>query len=159
MDKETIKKDRLRYTKNKVSANLSYVAILFNVLYFFSIYQSNVNTYYYTIKIGISVLCNLIFLLVAFLSSEGVKMYKISYAYTLIGAGVFQLVRILGYPLDAHSTTTKVNAVETLVMDDKQFFYVIFCLVASAAACITAGIVGIHKTRVLETYKKEHGFE
>ena len=158
MDKEMIKKDRLRYTNNKLSAKLTYAGIVFNVLYFFSIYQSNVNTYYYNIKMGISVLMNLIFLLVAFLCSEGVKTYKIGYAYTLIGVGVVQLVRILGYPLSAHSAMTKVNAVEVLVMDDKQFVWVVFCLVASATACVVAGLIGIHKTRVLENYKKEHGY-
>lgn len=158
MDRETIKKDRLRYIKNKLSANLTYVGIVFNVLFFFSIYQSNVNTYYYTIKMGVSVLLNLVFLLVAFLCSEGVKNYKIGYAYTLIAVGALQLVRILGYPYSAHNTLTKVNAVEVPVMDDKQFIYVICCLVASAAACMAAGIIGIHKTRVLETYKKENGF-
>ena len=158
MDKEMIKKDRLRYTKNKFSANLTYVGILFNVLYFLSIYQSNVNTYYYNIKMGVSVLLNLVFLLVAFLCSEGVKTYKIGYAYTLLGVGALQLIRILGYPSSAHNTLTKVNAVEVLVMEDKQFVWVIFCLVASAVACVVAGIVGIHKTRVLENYKKEHGY-
>lgn len=158
MDKEMIKKDRLRYTKNKFSANLTYVGILFNVLYFFSIYQSNVNTYYYNIKMGVSVLLNLVFLLVAFLCSEGVKNYKIGYAYTLLGVGALQLIRILGYPYNAHTTLTKVEAVEVLVMDDKQFVWVVFCLVASAVACVAAGVAGIHKTRVLETYKKEHGY-
>ena len=61
MDAKTTKKDRLRYTKNKFSANLAYVAILFNVLYFVSIYSSDVDTYYYTMTIGFSVLYNLIF--------------------------------------------------------------------------------------------------
>ena len=158
MDKETIKKDRLRYTNNKTSAKLTYLAIVFDVLFFVSIYQSNVNTYYYNIKMGISVLLNLVFLLVTFLCSEGVKTYKIAYAYTLLGVGVLQLVRIFGYPLAAHSTITKVNAVEVLVMGDRQFFYTIGCLVASAVACFVAGIIGIHKTRVLENYKKEHGY-
>ena len=62
MDREQIKKDRLRYTNNKISANLTYLAIVFDVLFFVSIYRSNVNTYYYNIKIGVSVLLNLVFL-------------------------------------------------------------------------------------------------
>ena len=158
MDRETIKKDRLRYTTNKTSAKLTYLAIVFDVLFFVSIYQSNVNTYYYNIKMGVSVLLNLVFLLVTFLCSEGVKNYKISYAYTLLAVGVLQLIRIMGFPMAAHSALTKVNAVEVPVMDDKQFIYTICCLVASAAACFAAGIIGIHKTRVLENYKKEHGY-
>jgi len=158
MDKEQIKKDRLRYTNNKLSAKLTYLAIVFDVLFFVSIYRSNVNTYYYNLKIGVSVLWNLVFLLVAFLCSEGVKTYKIGYAYTLLGVGALQLVRILGYPLSAHSAITKINAEEVPVMDDKQFFWTIFFLTASALACFVAGIIGIYKTRVLENYKKEHGY-
>ena len=55
-----IKKDRLRYTKNTLSSSMTYIAILFNVLYFVNIYQSDVGNYYYTITTGISVLMNLI---------------------------------------------------------------------------------------------------
>ena len=120
MDKAEIKKDRLRYTKNKASANLTYLAIVFNVLYFVSIYSSDVNNYYYTITIGVSVVYNLVFLLIAFLSSEGLKNYKLSYAYTIIAVGIMQVVRIIGIPKSAHSTLTIVNEVEVLVMDDKQ---------------------------------------
>jgi len=104
-----IKKDRLRYTNNKASANLTYLAILFNVLYFVSIYQSDVNNYYYTITIGLSVLCNLVFLLIAFLSSEGLKNYKLNYAYVIIALGLLQILRIFGIPSMAHSTLTVVS--------------------------------------------------
>ena len=68
-----IKKDRLRFTKNKLSANLSLLAIVFNAFYFVSIYKSDVGNYYYKLIIGISVVYNLLFMLAAFLSSEGVK--------------------------------------------------------------------------------------
>ena len=34
MDKELLKKDRMRFVKNKASSNLAYLAIVFNVLYF-----------------------------------------------------------------------------------------------------------------------------
>ncbi len=153
------KKDRLRYTKNTFSSSLMYLAILFNVLYFVNIYQSDVNYYYYTITIGISVLCNLVFLLTAFLSSEGLKNYNLTYAYTVIVLGAFQLVRILGIPMAAHSTTTIVNGAEILVMGDGQFMYVIACLVLSAACCFASGLVGIKKTTTLVNYKKEHGLD
>lgn len=154
-----VKKDRLRYTTNKTSANLTYVAILFNVLYFVNIYQSDVNNYYYTITIGLSVLCNLMFLLVAFLSSEGLKNYKLNYAYAVLVLGVLQLLRIFGIPRMAHSALTTLNGVQTLVMGNGQFMYVIVCLVLSAAACFAAGVIGIQKTKTLENYKKERGLD
>lgn len=157
MDAKTIKKDRLRYTKNKLSANLAYLAILFDVLYFVSIYSSDIGTYYYTITIGCSVLYNLVFLLSAFLSSEGVKNYKVGYAWFIMAVGVLQFARIFGIPRMAHSTLMNIDGVETLVMGNGQFTYVVACLVASGLACIASGIVGVYKTTTLTNYMKEKG--
>ena len=72
-DDRFVKRDRMRYTKNSLSSSLALLAIVFNVLYFVSIYQSDKGKFYYTILIGASVLYNLVFMLMAFLSSEGVK--------------------------------------------------------------------------------------
>ena len=157
MDAKTIKKDRLRYTKNKLSANLAYLGILFDVLYFVSIYSSDVDTYYYNITIGFSVLYNLVFLLSAFLSSEGVKNYKLGYAYLIMVVGVLQFVRILGIPYSAHNAVTTVGGVETTVMGNGQFTYVVMCLILSGVACILSGINGVYKTTVLTNYMKEKG--
>ena len=157
MDAKTIKKDRLRYTKNKLSANLAYVGIVFNVLYFVSIYSSDVNNYYYTMTIGFSVLYNLVFLLSAFLCSEGVKNYKLGYSWFVMVVGLLQFVRILGIPRMAHSAATTIDGVETVVMGNGQFTYVIVCLVISGVACILSGIAGVYKTTTLANYMKEKG--
>ncbi len=157
MDAKTIKKDRLRYTKNKLSANLAYLAILFDVLYFVSIYSSDVDTYYYTITIGLSVLYNLVFLLTSFLCSEGVKNYKGHYSWVIMVVGVLQFVRILGIPHMAHSTVLTLNGVETTVMEDKQFLWVCICLVISGIACLASGLVSAYKVTTLNNYLKEKG--
>ena len=94
MNQELLRKDRMRFVKNKASANLAYLSIVFNVLYFVSIYSSNVGDYYYSILMGVSVVYNLLFLLSAFLSSEGLKSYKRSYAILITVVGALQLVRI-----------------------------------------------------------------
>ncbi len=157
-DVSMIKKDRLRYTKNKLSSNLAYLGILFDVLYFVSIYSSDVGNYYYTITIGISVVYNLIFLLAAFLSSEGVKNYKFSYSYLIMIVGVLQFLRIFGIPMSAHNAViTAGGLADVSVMGDKQFIYVVICLVISGAACIISGIAGVYKASVLEKYKKDNG--
>ena len=158
-DVKEIKKDRLLYTQNKISATLTYFGILFGVLYFVSIYQSDVNDYYYTFTIGLSVLYNLMFLLIAFLASEGLKNYKISYAYLVIAVGIMQVVRIWGIPTDAHSTVTNLQGVERLVMEDGQFQYCCTMLLISAACCILAGVIGIYKAVTLNNYKREKGLE
>lgn len=76
IDDALIQKDRMRYIKNKLSSNLCLLAILLDVFFFVSIYKSDVSTYYYNILVGGSIIYNLLFMLLAFLSSEGVKEYS-----------------------------------------------------------------------------------
>ena len=151
-----IKKDRLRYTKNSASATQAYIAILFNVLYFVSIYSFNKYSgqFYYTKNIGFSVVSNLLFLLIAFLASEGVKNYKMGYCIAFIPLGAFQLLRIIEIPMKAHSFTFLLDGSMTRVMSDKQFIYVCVCLICSALACFATAITGIRKTKTLREYEK-----
>ena len=90
-----IQRDRMRFTKNTLSSGLALLAILFNVLYFVSIYKSDVGSYYYNIRMGASVLYNLLFMLVVFLCSEGVKSYKSSFAWVLLVIGALQSAHLL----------------------------------------------------------------
>lgn len=148
-DERYLKLDRLRYNKNTTSSRLVYLAILFDVLFFVSIYQSDVGTYYYNILIGASVLFNLIFMLMAFLASEGVKNYKKSYSWLLIVLGVLQVARIFIYPMHAHAATVSVNRVEVAVMSDAQFLYTVLCLAASAVCCVVSALVNLSKSNAL----------
>ena len=43
-DAKQVRLDRMRYAKNALSSRLTYLAILFNVLYFVSIYESDVGS-------------------------------------------------------------------------------------------------------------------
>lgn len=150
-----IKRDRLRFTKNKLSANLTLLAIVFNALYFISLYSTDVGTYYYNVMIGVSVVYNLLFMLISFLSSEGVKSYKLGYSFVLIGIGAAQIVRIFIMPLQAKNAQVEVAGVNRPAMDDGQFIWVLICLVASAALCVIAGVINFFKTRALESYQAE----
>ena len=148
-EEQLIRRDRMRFTKNTLSSGLALLAILANVFYFVSIYKSDVGSYYYNILIGASILYNLVFMLVVFLSSEGVKGYKISYAYVLIVIGILQILRIFILPMRAHAATVTINQQETVVMQTAQFIRVIVYLCISAACCLVAGVVGIQKSRAL----------
>ena len=151
-----IKKDRMRFIKNKMSSNLILLAIVANALYFVSIYRSDVGSYYYKIFIGASVVYNLIFMLVAFLSSEGVKNYKMSYSYAAIVLGILQIARIFYLPREAHETPNPVVGAEgEMVMSGGQFTYVSVCLIVSAVLLVLAGIVGIIRTTTLNNYQAE----
>jgi len=137
---EAIENDRMRYEKNKLSANLALVAIVFNALYFVSIYKSNAGSYYYVLIMGISILYNLLFMLIIFLASEGAKNYKSWYSYVLMIAGVLQIVRIFILPLSAHNARISQAGQQVPVMGNGQFIRVIIYLSLSAVCCIAAGI-------------------
>ena len=151
-----LKKDRLRFTKNKLSANLILLAIAANALYFVSIYGSDVGSYYYSLFIGASIVYNLVFMLLAFLSSEGVKSYKLGYAVTAIVLGVLQVARIFYIPMKAYNAPNPVVGAETsTVMAAGQFKYVAVCLCISAVLLACAGLIGIVKTTTLNKYQAE----
>lgn len=153
-EEQLIRRDRMRFTKNSLSANLAIVAIIFDVFFFVSIYGSNVGTYYYNIIIGVSVVYNLLFMLAAFLSSEGVKNYKKGYTWLLIGLGVIQIVRIFIIPMRAHSATVSIGGVETVVMGDRQFMALVIFMVASAVCLIASAVVNFFKCTALEAHMK-----
>ena len=110
MNDDRIYVDRMRYTKNTASSRLCYFAILFNVLYFISLYKLDIyelrilpngtglNNAYYTVLLGGSIILNLVFMLLTFLASESVKNYKKGYSWVLIALAVLQIARIFIFP-------------------------------------------------------------
>lgn len=160
MTAEEIKRtqlDRMRYTKNTFSSRMALLAIVFNVLYFASIYESDVGSWYYKILIGASIVYNLLFMLMVFLASEGVKNYKIGYSYLMLTVGVLQIVRIFILPLQAFTSTVTISKVDYPVMDTSQFVYVVVCLALSAICCLTGGVVGVKRSRTLKAYNASLG--
>lgn len=149
-DVNMIRKDRMRYTKNTFSANLVLLAILMDVFYFVSIYQSDVGSYYYNMLIGGSIIYNLVFLLAAFLSSEGVKSRGKGFPQLLVVLGLLQIGRIFIIPMQAHNAFIK----ELQVMGDGQFIWCVVCLLASAACCIAGGITSYLNNKTLNDYLK-----
>nr|MBE6544681.1 hypothetical protein [Oscillospiraceae bacterium] len=149
-----VKTDRMRFTKNKFSANLSYLAIVFNAIYFVSVYSTDVGSYFYNIEIGFSVIYNLLFMLFVFLASEGVKSYDLKYSVVLTVLGALQIVRIFGIPMNAYYTFIKIGTKQVQVMEQGQFLLCVACLVLSSAAAILGGIVAYIKTRKLRNYEK-----
>lgn len=147
-----IQLDRMRYTKNTKSSNLALLSIVFNVLYFVSIYQSDVGSWYYTIIVGASIVYNLLFMLMTFLASEGVKNYKLGYAYLLLAVGAGQIARMFYLPVKAHAATVTISKVTYQVMGTVQFIWVLACLTLSAACAIGAGVVGVKRSRMLSAY-------
>ena len=151
-DAKQVRLDRMRYAKNALSSRLTYLAILFNVLYFVSIYESDVGSWYYTISIGASIVYNLVFMLMTFLASEGVKNYKMSYSVLLLVAGAMQVGRIFYLPMQAYKATVTISRVKYPVMEMPQLVWVIVCLSLSAQCCLAAGVIGVYRSRTLSAY-------
>lgn len=150
----TIKKDRMRYTKNSLSGNLVICAIVFDALYFISIYSSDVGSYYYSWVIGVSIVYNLLFLLSAFLASESVRNRKTGYSGFLMVAGVLQIGRVFYLPMNAHSATVSISGADVAVMENGQFVYVTVLLVLSGICCIVAGITSYKSNKTLAEYMR-----
>ena len=148
MSEASVRLDRMRFTKNTSSSRLALLAIVFDVLFFISIYKSDVDTYYYTILIGASIIYNLIFLLATFLASEGVKNYKKSYSWLLLALGAGQIIRIFILPLQAHNTMIG----DAPVMGTAQFIRVIIYLAASAVCLFASGIINARKSDALAAH-------
>lgn len=147
-----VKLDRMRYAKNALSSRLTYLGILFNVLYFVSIYESDVGSWYYSITIGASIVYNLVFMLMTFLASEGVKNYKMGYSVLLLVAGALQVGRIFYLPMQAYQATVTIRKVTYPVMEPAQLTWVIVCLSLSALCCLAAGLIGVIRSRSLAAY-------
>ena len=147
-DDRSTELDRMRYTKNTASSRLALLAIVFDVLFFISIYKSDVGTYYYTMTIGGSIIYNLIFLLAAFLCSEGVKKYQTVYSWVMIVLGIFQIARIFIIPMDAHRTIINSEP----VMGNAQFIFTVICLALSAVCLFAGAVINLKKSRALSAH-------
>lgn len=152
MEDRNIQLDRMQYVKNTSSSRLCYLGILLNVLYFVSIYKSDVASWYYQILVGGSIVYNLLFMLMVFLASEGVKNYQTSYSTLLFALGAGQLARIFILPLQAHAAVVKISGAEVVVMQNPQFIRVVIYLAGSAACLIAAAVINLKKARALAAH-------
>ncbi len=153
-EEKLIKLDRMRYTKDNLSSWLVLLAIVANVLYFVSIYETDIGSYYYNWTIGASVVYNLIFLLVAFLASVGVKSRQGGYLIPLLVLGVMQFARIFYLPGRAVKATIEMGGQTIAVMTTSQYAYVVACLAISGVCCIVAGIVNTINNATLARYMR-----
>ena len=154
-DDKYVRVDRMRYEKNKASSNLAILAILFNALFFVSIYKSDVGTWYYSILMGVSIVYNLLFMMIVFLISEGSKSYKINYSYMAIAVGALQLVRIFIYPRLARAAHTQATGEMVQVMRDPQYVRVVLYLIASGICLLASAIIGIQKCTALKKHMEQ----
>jgi hypothetical protein len=152
MDERTTKVDRMRFTKDKFSANMVLLAIVLDILYFVRLYQVDVGTYFYNWVIGASIVYNLLFLLTAFLAEEGVKNRHSGYTSVLTVIGVLQFVRIFYLPAKAHKDVVVVANTSTMAMTDGHYVFSIVCLLASGICCLVAAAASYKNQKDLSAH-------
>ena len=155
--------DIARYKKNKFGASLALIGLVFNCLYFMILYGIKVAvlpdgsfTKFCSIEIGISVILTLVMLLTAFLSSEGVKVYKKGYCIVLLVLAVFQIVRIFGIPL--YGLNNDLLRVDYFGINPQssvmEFTLMTVYLLASAACFIASAVISYINIVSLEKHNK-----
>ena len=148
-EKRAIKIERMAYTKDKLPSLFAILAIIANVLFFVSIYRTNLSAYYqYTI--GLSIITNLLFMLATFLCSEGVKAYNKNFGIAMIALGAVEIGRIFFFPFKG-ITTIEATTNEP-VMAANQFTFTVICLSLAAAFLIAGGILSIRDSLILNNY-------
>ena len=167
-EENIIRRDRMRFTKNTLSSRLALLGIVFNVLFFVSIYKVN-HSAYYDYWMGISIIYNLVFMLAAFLCSEGVKKYNARYSILLILLAAGQIVRLFIYParmlenpeiqggaLLVREVSNESGSVTTVAVLP-QYTRVMIYLLLSAACLLAGAIINLVKSRVLSAHENDLG--
>lgn len=149
-----VKLDRMRYTKDSLSANLILLAIVLDALYFVKLYQQDVSDYYYKWWLGASVIYNLVFMLAAFLCSESVKNRKTNMTPVLLILSVMQFIRIGQIPAMAKDAVIVIGENSTDVMSSGTYTYLVIMLVASGALLAMAIVTSLLNSRKLNGYLK-----
>lgn len=134
--------EKMKYKNDSLAYLLILLGLVVNVVYFVIFYEVN-NQFLYSIKIGISVLYNLIFLLSVFLSAENIKKYNRKYAVFTCIIGLMQFVRIFAY-------LSEVNAAG--VFAGNKHMVLVILLIISGVLLILGSIVSIVNSTILKSF-------
>ena len=141
--------EKLKYRTDKLAYSLVILGLFINVLYFITLYKNN-NNFYYSWKMGVSVLYNLVFMLLVFLFAEEIKHYHRNYAIYLIIIGVLQIVRIFIYPKEGFVSDALVQNTYTLLC---------VYLIVSGILLIVGGICSWIKSTILRNFIRTQRYE
>jgi hypothetical protein len=134
--------DKKKYRTDTISYTLVLLGLVFNVLYFTTLYKNNHN-YYYNYKMGISVVYNLVFMLLVFFGAEEIKHYRRPYAVLLFIIGLLQIGRIFVFPR---------LAFEADRLSRESYNWIIVYLLASCALLVAGAITSFVNTTILKRY-------
>ncbi|CCV64217.1 hypothetical protein BN85406400 [Alteracholeplasma palmae J233] len=153
MTNENIKLDKMMYQNNKISYNLAFLGLGFNVVFIF-LALNTINTRSYGLMTGFKVIMNIIIMLSVFLSMEKVKVYEKKFSIYLIILGIITIGRIFWLPRlflkGTHITDKLINSNYQM----RAIIQIIF-LALTSACFIASGIIGYFRSTALEKHRKE----
>lgn len=88
--------ERMQYQPDKLSSFLCVLSIIFNMVYFVSIYRDNAVAP--DVTIGADILINIILMMIVFLGSEKLKAYSKKWSIYILLLGAAQILRIFWVP-------------------------------------------------------------
>lgn len=141
--KENIKVARMRYQTDKRSSRLCILAIVFNIAYFLMLYSNN--DLAPDMNMGLDVLYNIIFMLIAFLASEKTKAYDKKWSYIVAVVGILEILRILWVP--AHYRKLE-------MLTSSKWMMLVAALLLAGGSLILAGLSCYKNSTTLENYLK-----
>lgn len=121
--------ERMQYQPDKLSSLLCVLSIVVNAICFVSIYANSAVAP--DVTIGADILINIVFMMLAFLSSEKLKAYSKKWNIYVVLVGAVQVLRIFWVP--AHF-----KKLEMLV--ETKYTLAIVCLLISGVLLCLAGI-------------------
>ncbi|MCL2592200.1 MAG: hypothetical protein FWD82_02425 [Defluviitaleaceae bacterium] len=137
--------EKLRYRNDKRSASFINLAILLNAVFFITVYSnSSVSPDRF---MGIDIIINILFMLVAFYAGEMIKVYNKKWSCITVGIAVIQILRIFWLP-------ARYNSLEELV--GNSYLIAISALAVSGLFLLISAIRSYRLSSVLEKYLKEN---
>ena len=141
--------EKLKYRTDKLAYLLAILGLIINVLYFTTLYINNDN-FFYSWKMGLSVLYNLVFMLLVFLFAEEIKHYHRNYAIFITIIGLLQIVRIFVYPK---------QGLVAGALSEKTYTILSVYLIVSGILLIISGICSCIKCTILKNFIKNQRLE
>jgi anaerobic C4-dicarboxylate transporter len=133
--------ERMRYKNDRLSANLVLISIVCNVVFFVTLYSNSSVVPDY--QIGMDVIINLLFLLIAFLAGEEAKVYTQKWAFVIFALAVVQAARIFWLP-------EHFNQLEQLI--DGAYLRARYSMILSAAFMFAAAVTSYSNSTALRKY-------
>ncbi len=142
-----MKAELMRYRNEKLAYYLCLFGLVFDVCYLIGLYSASGVTAKDSFGkvIGIDILFNIMFMLIAFLTAEKIKTYTLNWCFVALGLGVLQLPRIL----------LPIKLFQAAQLGTASFVLLVIFLLLSAASLIASCVLSFINSHKLDNYLKE----